>query len=73
VWFRLLQESFLNANATIPGYLAGVVALFAIAPFVMGGVIGPINGVIYNVTPIMLTHLVVRAFTRPVPPLPPAV
>jgi hypothetical protein len=73
VWFRWLHEAFLGANATIPSFFAGVIALFAIAPAVQGGVIGPINGVVYTVIPIVLVHLCVRAFSRPPPPLPPAV
>ncbi len=72
-WFRWLQESFLSVNATIPSLFAGVVALFAIAHQVDGGVIGPINGVVFNLVPIVLVHLCMCAFSRPPPPLPPAV
>jgi hypothetical protein len=72
-WFRWLHEAFLGPRAAIPSLFAGVVALFAIAPAIQGGVIGPINGVVYNVAPIVLVHLCVRAFSRPPPPLPPAV
>lgn len=73
VWFRWLQEAFLSSTATIPALFAGVVALFGIAPSIQGGVIAPINGVVYNVVPIVLVHLCVRTFSRPPPPLPPAV
>ena len=73
VWFRWIQEAFLAPNATIPALFAGLVALFAIAPAVQGQVLAPINGVVYNVAPIVLVHLLVRLFSRPVPPLPPAV
>jgi hypothetical protein len=71
VWFRWLQEAFLGVNATIPALFAGVIALFAVAPAIQGAVIAPINGVVYNVTPIVLVHLCVRTFSRPPPPLPP--
>jgi hypothetical protein len=72
-WFRWVHECFLGVDATIPSLFAGAVALFAIAPAVLGGVIAPINDVVYKVAPIVLVHLFVRAFTRPPPPLPPAV
>lgn len=70
VWFRLLHESFLRPDATIPALLAGVVALFSIGPTLQGQLLGPINGVVFNVTPIVVAHLVVRALTKPAPRLP---
>jgi hypothetical protein len=71
VWFRFLQESFLGIDATIPAMLAGTVAILTIAPGLGGDLLGPTNGVIFNVTPIVLTHLLVCRFTRPPARLPP--
>jgi hypothetical protein len=73
VWFRWLHECFLNASAAIPSLFAGVVALFGVAPKVLGGVIAPVNDVVYQLVPIIFVHLCVRALSRPPPPLPPAV
>jgi hypothetical protein len=42
-----------------------------IAPTVNGDLLGPINGVVFNVTAIALIHLVVRRLTPPPRRLPP--
>lgn len=71
VWMRLLQESFLRMDATIPMLLAGVVSILVIPPQVEAELLGPINSIVFQVTPIFLTHLVVRTFTAPPDRLPP--
>jgi hypothetical protein len=59
IWFRFLQDSFLRIDSTIPAMLAGIVAILTICPALEGDLLSPTNGVIFNVTPIILTHWLV--------------
>ena len=65
LWLRFLQESLLGLTATIPALLAGVTTIFQIVPTIESTVVAPVNNVIFRLIPIVLTHLVVRAVTRP--------
>lgn len=73
IWFRVLQESFLGLDATIPAMLAGVATIWVLSTGVGGDLLGPTNTVIFNLAPIFAVHLLVRTFTpppmRPPPPL----
>ena len=71
IWFRVLQESFLGTDATIPSMLAGVVTIWMLATGVGGDLLGPTNTVIFNVAPIFLMHLLVRTMTPPPARMPP--
>ena len=69
VWFRFLQEFFLGANPTTPSLLAGVITVAGTGIGVTGDGLTAINSVVFNVTPVLLLHLLVCAFTpapRPV-------
>ncbi len=65
IWFRVLHEMFFRPNATIPALLVGAVVIFCTVPSLQGGVLGPINGVTYLATPILLTHFAICMLTRP--------
>ena len=71
VWFRFLQDSFLRMDSTIPAMLAGVVVIITIAPNVGGGLLGVTSGVVFNVTPVILIHQLVRWLTPTPSRLPP--
>lgn len=71
VWFRFLQDSFLRIDATIPAMLAGVVTILVLASALGGDLVTPTSGVVFNVAPIVLTHLLVRQLTPPPARLPP--
>lgn len=59
VYFRLLHESLLSGQSTIPALLAGVSILFATTPTIQSGLITPVNGVTFNALPIIVTHYLV--------------
>jgi hypothetical protein len=71
IWFRFLQESFLGIDATIPSMLAGVSTILAVAPSVGGDMLGPTNGVVFSIAPVVFAHVIVRATTARPARLPP--
>lgn len=70
IWFRFLQESFLRVDATIPSVFAGVVTIVGLCTGIDGELIGATNAVVFNVTPIVILHLLVCFFTAPPKRLP---
>jgi hypothetical protein len=71
IWFRFLQESFLNIDATIPAMLAGIVTILMLSAGLGGDLLGATNSVIFAITPIMLMHMVVSQLTPRPARLPP--
>jgi hypothetical protein len=60
---RLLQERFFLWNGPIPALLAAVVALYSVCMSVQGTLMGPVNGTVYNLAPILFAHLLVGMTT----------
>jgi hypothetical protein len=58
--FRTLHETLFRADATIPALLACVVVLWTTCPTMEGTLLTPISGGIFRLTPILLTHLLIR-------------
>jgi hypothetical protein len=65
VWFRLLQESYLGVDATIPAMLAGVITILTLATGVGGDMLGATNTVIFNIAPLVLVHMLLRVVVPP--------
>ena len=67
LFFRLLQQICFQPGASIPLLLAAVVVLYQVARSPQGGLIQPVNGVIFSIPPIMAAHFVVRLLGGAVP------
>jgi hypothetical protein len=53
---RLIQERFFMWNAPIPALLAAVVVLYSTCMTVQGNLMGPVNGTVFNLAPILVAH-----------------
>jgi hypothetical protein len=71
LWFRFLQDCFLRIDSTISAMLAGVVTIMSVAPSLGGDLLSPTSGVVFNIAPIVLMHLLISRFTPPPARLPP--
>jgi hypothetical protein len=69
IYLRILHEMFFRPDATVPALLIGALAIFCTIPTLQGGLLGPINGVIYLATPFLLMHGAICLLTSP--PRPP--
>jgi hypothetical protein len=67
LFFRVLQEICFQPSAAIPFLLTAVVVLYEVARSPQGGLIRPINGVIFAIPPIMAAHFMVRTLGGSVP------
>jgi hypothetical protein len=59
---RILQERLFFWGATIPALFGAVAVLYSVSRSVQGGLVGPINGTIYNLAPILVAHVMVGFF-----------
>jgi hypothetical protein len=59
---RVLQERLFLWNGPIPALFGAVVVLYAVSRTVQGGLVGPVNGTIYNLAPILIAHYMVGLF-----------
>ncbi|MDJ0849698.1 MAG: hypothetical protein QNK04_15105 [Myxococcota bacterium] len=60
ILFRVLQELFFRPWAPIPALLVAILVVNTVPLHVESNIQGTINGVIFNCTPILLVHFVVR-------------
>jgi len=59
--FRLLHETLFRSDGTIPALLAALVVIWTTCPTMEGNLLAPFSGGIFHLTPILLTHMAVRA------------
>jgi hypothetical protein len=60
---RVLQERLFGWRAPIPALFGAVVVLYSVSRSVQGGLMGPVNGTVYNLVPILFAHLLVGLLT----------
>jgi hypothetical protein len=65
IWFRLLQEHFFSADATIPALLLSAAIVYTTARSVGGGLTAPIAGAVFNLIPILVTHILIQLLSPP--------
>ena len=59
--FRFLHETLFRPDGTIPAVLAALVVIWTTCPAMEGNLLTPFSGGIFHLTPILLTHMAVRA------------
>ena len=62
IFCRTLQERLFHWNAPTPALFGACIVLYAVTKSPQGALIGPINGVVYNLPPIVIAHLLVGMF-----------
>jgi hypothetical protein len=60
---RMLQERLFIWNASIPAMLGAVVVVYQVTNSVQSSLIGPVNGTILNLVPILIAHFLVGVFS----------
>jgi len=72
VYVRVLHDLLFRRDSPIPALMMGIVALYCLIWRMGGGLLAPINGVIFSAMPLIAMHYLVKTFTPPprVPPPP---